>query len=247
MNIEIHDLVKIYPGGRQLFSGLTTDFKDDEFVCLVGPSGCGKSTLLRLIARLDTFNQGRIRSNPLSPLGFVFQEPRLLPWRTVRENLMLPSEIKGTEISEVDLKKTMSLVRLPSSTLDRFPHELSGGMKMRISLSRALLINPEILLMDEPLAALDESTRQILQEEIAHVFENKKMLTIFVTHFLSEAVFLADRIVIMGSRGEIQHDFRVDLPRPRDEQTRTHPRFIELLQNLQHEFRLMLAEERPIL
>lgn len=243
MSLAIRDLEKKHPGGRDLFRGLTVELRDAEFVAVVGPSGCGKSSLLRLIAGIDSISRGEIRKSDGS-LGFVFQEPRLLSWRTVRENLSLPFEIQKRPLSEEALVKVLNLVRLPDSTLELFPHQLSGGMKMRVALARALLIRPAFLLMDEPLAALDESTRQILQEEISRIHESEKRQTIFVTHSLSEALFLADRILILGPNGELKKDFQVNLPRPRAEGLRASPEFVRLLTDLQRGFRSLLADSR---
>lgn len=241
MSLAIRGLEKTYPGGRTLFRGLNAEWGTGEFVAIVGPSGCGKSSLLRLIAGLDRPSRGEILK-PAGLLGFVFQEPRLLAWRTVRENLELPFEIQKRSVSAEKLAEVLKLVRLPDSTLPLFPHQLSGGMKMRVALARALLVKPTLLLMDEPLAALDESTRQILQEEISRIHEAERRQTIFVTHSLSEAVFLADRILILGKDGELKKDFAVGLPRPRTEKLRSQTDFVQLLERLQQDFRSGLSE-----
>lgn len=242
MSLRITNLTKIHPGGRKLFQGLNLEVKDHEFIAIVGPSGCGKSSLLRLVSGIDQPSSGTITGVPDS-IGFVFQEPRLLSWRTTRENLLLPLELKGKDVPESRLYEVLKLVRLADSVLDLFPHQLSGGMKMRVALARALMSEPQILLMDEPLAALDESTRQILQEEIARIHEVQKLQTLFVTHSLSEALFLADRIVILGSSGELKNDFKVPFARPRLEALRSDAKFVDVLRGLQFDFRRSLTPE----
>jgi NitT/TauT family transport system ATP-binding protein len=242
MDIHLERIQKTFPGGRTLFRGLSLTIETGQVTCLVGPSGCGKSSLLRLIAGLDQPTEGRIH-RPEGPIGVVFQEARLLPWRTVRENLRLPLEISGRAASDEELARRLALVRLQRQTLDLFPHQLSGGMKMRVALARALLIEPSLLLMDEPLAALDESTRQILQEEISTLHEAKPRTTVFVTHSLSEALFLADRILILGKNGELLRDLKITLPRPRNSDLRSQGPFIEKQKELSHEFRQVLAGE----
>lgn len=240
MLVKIDRLAKTFPGGRNLFSGVSLEFNAGEFVAVVGPSGCGKSTLLRLIAGLDTATHGQVETTSKS-VGFVFQEPRLLPWLTVAENIGLAASLRGEVISAEKWAGILGRVHLDLAVRSLYPQQLSGGMKMRTALARALLLTPQIMLMDEPLAALDESTRQILQEKIARIHETSKMLSVFVTHSLSEAVFLADRVIILGAEGTVVTDLRVDLPRPREESTRRAGRFAELLQGLQQEFRLLLA------
>lgn len=241
MSLKITDLEKIHPGGRRLFGGMTIEFAENEFTVIVGPSGCGKSSLLRMIAGLDQPTRGTVQKSA-PELGFVFQEPRLLPWRNVRENLELPFELRREPIPPAALSETLRLVRLPATVLDLFPHQLSGGMKMRVALARALLRSPPLLLMDEPLAALDESTRQILQEEISRIHDLQKRQTLFVTHSLSEALFLADRILILGPDGRLQKSLAVPFARPRIESLRADPEFNQSLANLQREFRHGLAE-----
>lgn len=241
MLVKIDRLAQTFPGGRNLFAGVSLEFIAGEFVAVVGPSGCGKSTLLRLIAGLEAPTRGQVETASPS-LGFVFQEPRLLPWLTVEENIGLAASLRGEAPAQEKLQEILARVRLGLGVRDLYPHQLSGGMKMRTALARALLKTPQIMLMDEPLAALDESTRQILQEEIARIHETSKMLTIFVTHSLSEAVFLADRVIILGGGGTVVTDLRVDLPRPREESTRRAGSFGEILQSLQHEFRQLLAQ-----
>lgn len=243
MSIEIQNISHQYKGGRILFQGLSLQLSGNDVTALVGPSGCGKSTLLRLLAGLEGCASGSVELKGVGALGFVFQEPRLLPWRSVQENLVLGAELRGQTISPQIIQEGLTLVRLNDNCLKLFPHQLSGGMKMRVSLLRALVLQPDLLLMDEPLAALDESTRQLLQEEVARIFELKKCQVILVTHSLSEAVFLADRILVLGRDGELIQQVEVSLPHPRLESLRSKMQFIEIVTGLQRQFRDLLVRE----
>lgn len=198
--------------------------KHNEFVCVVGPSGCGKSTMLRIAAGLEKASAGQVthRGQPmLAPrreVGMVFQEYSLLPWRSVMGNIALGPEFTGmkasrrTEIAREHLK----LVGLEEFA-DAMPHELSGGMRQRVAIARALCNQPDVLLMDEPFGALDAHTRILLQKELLKVWERRKVTIVFVTHSVDEAVWLADRVVVMSARpGRILADLPVDLPRPRN-------------------------------
>jgi NitT/TauT family transport system ATP-binding protein len=191
---------------------------------------------------LERASHGVIATESTQRMGFVFQEPRLLAWRTVRENILLGAELSGAMVTDAQITATLQLIRLESRILSLYPYQLSGGMKMRVSLARALVMNPQALLMDEPFAALDESTRQILQEEVARIHAVQKPLTILVTHSLSEALFLSDRILILDASGQLQMERLVDLPRPRQGGLRGEMRFLEFLRDLQAQFRTLLAE-----
>lgn len=199
-----------------------------QFVSLIGPSGCGKSTILRLVADILKPTTGDVSVCGLSPeaarLGhrysFVFQEPVLLPWRSVRDNVGLPLELAGVS-PQVRSAKTDELLRVVQleSFGDRLPHELSGGMRMRASLARALTQNPPVLLMDEPFGALDEITRLQMNRELLRVWEKTNAAVMFVTHSIDEAVLLSDRVVILSPRpGRISTIVEIDLPRPRDDE-----------------------------
>lgn len=244
MSLELQRIHKDFTGsGRSLFQSLSLTLNAPELVAVIGPSGCGKSTLLRLIAGLDQPSSGTIVRPVGERLGFVFQEPRLLPWRTVRENILLGPELKGQVVSESTMIEVLRLVQLNPEVLRLFPHQLSGGMKMRVALVRALILKPELLLLDEPLAALDESTRMILQEEIARIHEASGRLTLLVTHSLTEAVFLADRIVVLGREGQLVRDFKIEFSRPRNESLRLKVEFMERVVELQRQFRGLLATD----
>lgn len=199
-----------------------------QFLALLGPSGCGKSTLLRIIAGLETVSAGTIawpedsvrRSPP--ELGFVFQEPTLMPWATIFENVYLPLRIKGFRRGAVrqQVMDTLAQVGLLDFA-DAYPRQLSGGMRMRASVARALVTHPPMLLMDEPFAALDEITRMRLDRDLLKLWETQKLTIVFVTHSIFESVFLADRIVVMSARpGRIVAELRIDEPYPRSEEFR---------------------------
>lgn len=185
---------------------------------LVGPSGCGKTTLLRLVAGLDQHYDGEIHLPAHGRLGMVFQEPRLLPWRTARDNVRLSLELRKDRLEnsdEVAIDDALSLVGL-SEFAASYPHELSGGMKQRVSLARALVTEPRVLLMDEPLTGLDLRSREELQDEIIRIWNRTKVTLVLVTHDPAEAIHLADRIIVLSPRpARIRDIISVDLPRPR--------------------------------
>lgn len=202
---------------------ITLEVKPNEFLCIIGPSGCGKTTLLRLIAGLDQPSSGEIildgkKVRSTSPdRGMVFQEFSLFPWRTVLKNVTFGLEIKGYDKQEREkiAKEFIELVGLKGFE-NRYPYELSGGMKQRVAIARALAPNPAVLLMDEPFGSVDAQTRNILQEELLEIWERTKKTILFVTHSVDEAVYLADRIVVMSARpGRILECVNIDIKRPR--------------------------------
>ncbi len=201
-----------------------------EFLAILGPSGCGKSTLLRMIARLAPPDGGTIRLEPDTgrfQTSFVFQDAHLLPWRTVLDNAALPLELMGVTREERYLKARHELERIGlGDATDRYPAQLSGGMRMRVSLARALVTTPRLLLLDEPFAALDEITRYKLDLQLRALWRERGITVIFVTHSISEAAFLANRAVVMARRGGgIKLDRRIELPERRDEELRLDPRY----------------------
>jgi NitT/TauT family transport system ATP-binding protein len=208
---------------------------DNEFVSIIGPSGCGKSTFLLLVAGLENLTSGEIICDDKKVKGpdpkraIVFQEYLLFPWQTVRKNIEFGPKVNGVP---ADARKQISDKYITLIGLEGFenqyPHELSGGMKQRVAIARALANNPNVLLMDEPFGALDALTREMLQAELLRVWQTTECTVLFVTHSISEAVFLSDRVVIMSNRpGRIISDIRIDLPRPRSRETIFLPEFKE--------------------
>ncbi|HKA63602.1 MAG TPA: ABC transporter ATP-binding protein [Methylomirabilota bacterium] len=205
----------------------------NEFVTLVGPSGCGKSTLLKLVAGLVPPTRGRIHvrdqpvEEPFPDVGFVFQQPVLLPWRTVMDNVLFSIEMLGLEPRQyrkpaADLLELTGLAGFET----KYPRELSGGMQQRVAICRALLPDPSLLLMDEPFGALDAMTREEMSLELLRIWEERRKTILFVTHSISEAILLADRVVVMSPRpGRIAREITVDLPRPRTMDLEFDPRF----------------------
>jgi len=212
---------------------INLEIDEKEFICLVGPSGCGKTTLLRIIAGLEKPTSGDVRlddmpiAGPDPQRGMVFQEYSLFPWKSVIDNIAFGLEMKGVSRQERRqiAEEYLNIVNLEQFR-DAYPHELSGGMRQRVAIARALANNPRVLLMDEPFGALDAQTRNVMQKELLEIWEETKKTVVFVTHSVDEAVYLADRIVVLSPRpGKIEEVINVDLPRPRD---RTEPMFAEL-------------------
>ena len=226
--LEIRDLNQSFrkdDGSRLVvLDHVTFDVKDKEFVCILGSSGCGKTTLLRLIAGLDTAQEGSIfldgeEIRGTSPkVGMVFQEYSLFPWRTVIDNIAFGLEMNGTPKEERyrAAEHYLNLVNL-SQFRTSYPSELSGGMRQRVAVARALALDPVLLLMDEPFGALDAQTRNMLQKELLDIWDKTKKTIVFITHSVDEAVFLADRIIVLTPRpGRVCQIFPVELKRPRD-------------------------------
>ena len=206
-----------------------------EFLTVLGPSGCGKSTLLRMIARLSPPDAGRIVTHPDDfQTAFVFQDAHLLPWRSVLDNAALPLELMGVGREERYSKTRAVLEQVGLADAEaRYPSQLSGGMRMRVSLARALVTEPRLLLMDEPFAALDEITRFHLEVQLRELWKLRGMTVIFVTHSISEAAFLANRAIVLARRkGNIKIDRRLELPAERDNSLRSDPRLGEEMNRL---------------
>ena len=228
--VDLRGVVKTYDNGVVALGPIDLAVRRGEFVSLLGPSGCGKSTALRLIAGLSEPTSGTVRAAPPAvlarghhPIGFVFQEPTLMPWTTVRENVRLPLKLAQVPSSQATARVDGALTQVGLSEFaDSYPRELSGGMKMRVSLARALVTDPDILLMDEPFAALDEITRFRLNNDLLSLWRSLNKTVIFVTHSVFESVYLSQRVLVMTSRpGRIATEIRVGTPEPRGEEFRT--------------------------
>jgi NitT/TauT family transport system ATP-binding protein len=235
--IEFAGVTKSYGHGPDVLASLDLTVCRAEFVSIIGPSGCGKSTILKLISGLTLPTSGTIRVDGKSPkdaretISYIFQEATLLPWRTVSANVGLSLELDGVARDRRN-KKIASLLALVGleHVAGAYPRELSGGMKMRVSIARALATSPRLLLLDEPFAALDEMSREHLNEEILRLRNEQKWAAVFVTHSVSEAVFLSDRIVVLSPNpGRVHAVFPVDLPSPRVAAMRTSPEFDALV------------------
>src|SRR6516225_605367 len=230
--IRISDVSKTYQNGTVALSDVDLDVAHGEFVSLIGPSGCGKSTLLRLIAGLGQVSSGTIewplsrrdaRGEPIRDLGFVFQDPTLMPWATVADNVYLPLKLSGVgrRAAKPRIEEALAMVKLESFA-QAYPRELSGGMKMRAAIARALVVEPKVLLMDEPFAALDEITRFRLNNDLLRLWQEQRWTVVFVTHSVFESVYLSNRIVVMSSRpGRIVGEVEIDAPYPRGDAFRT--------------------------
>jgi NitT/TauT family transport system ATP-binding protein len=260
--IEIAGVGKTF-GGRagatEALGDVCLTVEAGEFVAVIGPSGCGKSTLLRIVGDLIEPSTGSVRVNGKTPrqarldrdYGIVFQAPVLYEWRTVLDNVQLPLELAGRTRGE-RLVRAGTLLRLVGLEAFRrhYPWQLSGGMQQRVSIARALALNPAILLMDEPFGALDEMTRERLNGELLQVCNETGATVLFVTHSIAEAVFLSSRVIVMSPRpGTIDRIVPIDLPRPRDDTTRAAPRFFELVtavrESLREDPALTAADAAP--
>ena len=236
--IAIRGVGRTFPGGIEAIRNLDLDIAPGEFVAMLGPSGCGKSTLLRIIAGLDRPTAGRVefdRKDGTTPRSaFVFQDANLLPWRTVLANVSLPLELGGVEPAQRTAKAKSAIEQVGlADASDRYPAQLSGGMRMRASLARALVNDPELLLLDEPFAALDEITRQHLDDQLRALWSRRRMTTIFVTHSIIEAAFLADRAIVFTRRpARVVLDHRLELPPERTAALRTDPHFAREMRGL---------------
>ena len=228
--VSLRGVAKVYDNGVSALGPLDLEVRRGEFISLLGPSGCGKSTALRLIAGLNAPTSGAVSVCHLAEevrghhsIGFVFQEPTLMPWASVRENVRLPLKLAHAPAGESAARIDAALAQVGLADFaSAYPRELSGGMKMRVSLARALVTDPDILLMDEPFAALDETTRFRLNNDLLALWRNLHKTVIFVTHSVFESVYLSERVIVMTSRpGRIGAEFQIKAPEPRGEEFRT--------------------------
>ena len=225
------------PGSPMAVQNIDLDIKRHEFVAVVGPSGCGKSTLLRMVSGLLVPSEGTASvfgkrvNGPRDDVGIVFQKPTLLPWLSVRKNVLFPLKHKFGRYGAQDEKRANELLAMAGleAFADKMPDELSGGMQQRVGIVRALLLNPDILLMDEPFSALDAMTREQIGFDLLKIWDEQPKTVLFITHSISEAVLLADRVLVMSKRpGSVLDLIDIDLPRPRNQQTINNSRFSEL-------------------
>lgn len=239
--VEFRSVGKSYGNGPLILDAFSLTAAPGDFITLIGPSGCGKSTLLKLIAALSPVTSGELLlsgrvatpeyANSGNDLAYVFQEPTLLPWLTVAANVALPLDLRATPPARrIELvRDALALVGLEPRA-HYYPRQLSGGQKMRVSIARALVLSPHILLLDEPFGALDEMTRDRLNEELLAIRDRQSWTAFFVTHSVAEAVFLSNRIVVMSANpGRLHHEIRVDLPYPRTPATRRDPTYHALV------------------
>jgi NitT/TauT family transport system ATP-binding protein len=238
--VSLREVTKVYDNGVMALGPFDLAVRDGEFVSLLGPSGCGKSTALRIMAGLAVPSDGRVQvahrdgALPGQSIGFVFQEPTLMPWTSVRENVRLPLKLARVPAADSERRVMGALTRVGLAEFaDSFPRELSGGMKMRVSLARALVTDPDILLMDEPFAALDEITRFRLNNDLLALWRNLKKTVVFVTHSVFESVYLSQRVIVMTQRpGRISVEIKIDAGEPRNEEFRTSAAYGEYCRNV---------------
>jgi NitT/TauT family transport system ATP-binding protein len=232
--LALRGVGKTFPNGVRALAGLDLEVRPGEFLALLGPSGCGKSTALRIIAGLSEPTEGAVewphaatQAQSESRIGFVFQEPTLMPWANVFNNVVLPLKLRGASAETAAARAKAVLDRVGLQTFSRaYPRELSGGMRMRVSIARALVTEPQLLLLDEPFAALDEITRFKLNDDLLRMWRALRTTIVFVTHSVFESVYLSSRVVVMAARpGRVFTEVAVDAPYPRDQDFRTSPEY----------------------
>jgi NitT/TauT family transport system ATP-binding protein len=252
--LEITALSKWF-GELEALQNVDVAVEQGEFISVVGPSGCGKTTFLRIVAGLEPATSGTILLDgkpllgPGGNRGFVFQNDSLLPWRTVLSNALIGPEVAG-QVGAKERQRTLDLLKLVGlgGFENYYPRQLSGGMRQRVNLARALAIDPEVLLMDEPFASLDAQTREIMQTELLRIWEQGRKTVVFVTHQIDEAVFLSDRVLVFARRpGRLQESVEIDLPRPRNLAIKRAPEFVAYVDRIwkmiEHDVRAAVIDE----
>ena len=237
--LTVKDLNVVFPdnnGGLHALEDISFEVCPRDFICFLGPSGSGKTTLLRVLAGLLRPTSGKMSfvRNQQPKIGMVFQQANLMPWRTVLDNIKLPLELEGIEKTKADLKaqEMIELVGLKGFE-GSWPHDLSGGMAQRVGIARALIHDPDLLLLDEPFGSLDAITRERMWTELSRIWAAKQKTVVMVTHSINESLFLADRVLVLTQRpGKIKLDLEVDLPRPRKDDIRYTPHFGKLARKL---------------
>jgi NitT/TauT family transport system ATP-binding protein len=252
--LEINGLSKWF-GELEALQKVDVAVEQGEFISVVGPSGCGKTTFLRMVAGLEPATSGTILIDgqplrgPGNNRGFVFQNDSLLPWRTVLSNALIGPEVAG-KVGDRERQRTLDLLKLVGlgGFENYYPRQLSGGMRQRVNLARALAIDPDVLLMDEPFASLDAQTREIMQSELLRIWEQGRKTVVFVTHQIDEAVFLSDRVLVFARRpGRLQENIEIKLPRPRSLALKRTPEFIAYVDRIwtmiEHDVRAAVIDE----
>ena len=252
--VDAQRVGKVFGDGEdrvEALSEITLRIEAGEFISLIGPSGCGKSTLLRLVGDLTSPTSGELTINGKPPArartdrdyGIVFQKATLLDWRTVTKNVELPLEIMGVDDRDQVASRMLELVQL-ADFADHYPWQLSGGMQQRVAIARALTFNPSLLLMDEPFGALDEMTRELMQQEVLRIWAETETTVVFVTHSIPEAVFLSTRVAVMSPRpGRISEVIDIGLSQPRDVDTRESRQYYDKVTQVREALRRQEAQE----